>query len=65
MRNGSKLNEITPLLIVMVMIMAVTYLFLAFCNWDFRFSDWNGFSRFLFGLEGVVFIIKVLVDLLD
>ncbi|MFA5366318.1 MAG: hypothetical protein WC333_00145 [Dehalococcoidia bacterium] len=64
-KTNGKVNEVFALLIFMVVIMAVTYLFLAFCNWNFRFSDWNGFSRFLFGVEGVAFIIKLLIDIFD
>jgi hypothetical protein len=64
-RTNSKIDKMLGLVLFMVIIMVVTYLFLAFCNWDFHFKDWNGFSRFLFGGIGVAFIIKLLIDILD
>lgn len=45
-----------------VLIIIITYLFLSLCNWDIRLSEWNGFSRFLIGVEGVVFILWLIDD---
>jgi hypothetical protein len=59
------INEVLALVIFMTVILGVSYLFLAFCNWDLHFKEWNGFSRFLFGVEGVAFLFKILIDIFD
>jgi hypothetical protein len=58
-------SKMLALVIFMTVILGVSYLFLAFCNWNFRFSDWNVFSRFLFGVEGVAFLFKIFVHIFD
>lgn len=30
-----------------VLLLILTYIFLAFCNWNFSPQFWNGFSRFV------------------
>lgn len=61
-RFSSKINEVLALVVFMVVIMGITYLFLSFCNWGWNIKDWNGFSRFIFGAEGIVFLIKILSE---
>jgi hypothetical protein len=44
------------------MVIIITYLFLSLCNWNLSVSEWNGFSRFILGIEGVVFLLWLLND---
>ena len=39
-----------------IVVVGAVYLFLTVCNWDFNPSDWNGFSRFIIGLWGLISI---------
>ena len=49
-------NEIVSIMIVI----ALSYLFLSFCNWEIWFGNWNGFSRFIFGVISLgVLLIKL------
>lgn len=41
----------------------VTYLFLSLCNWSLNLSEWTGFSRFIIGAEGIIFIIDLINEL--
>jgi len=41
-----------------IVIITISYLFLSLCNYSFSLKDWNGFSRFIFGLEGLIILIK-------
>lgn len=41
----------------------VMYGFLALCNWSPFLKDWTGFSRFLLGLLGLIFIIRILDEI--
>lgn len=43
-----------------VLIIGLTLLFLAFCNWGFNPKDWNGFSRFILATEAVIFVVALL-----
>jgi hypothetical protein len=44
-------------------IATVTYLFLSLCNWNLNLSEWTGFSRFILGTEGVIFIIDLINEI--
>lgn len=44
-------------------ICTVTYLFLSLCNWNLNLSEWTGFSRFILGAEGVIFVIDLITEL--
>jgi len=41
----------------------VMYGFLSLTNWSFNLKDWSGFSRFLMGALGIVFLIKIFDEL--
>lgn len=56
-------KRILSLLLMWVIICAVTYLFLSLCNWNISMKGWNGFSRFIFGVEGIAFIINLIDEL--
>lgn len=46
-----------------LLVAGVTYGFLALVNWTPDLQEWTGFSRFILGVEGVVFLIKIFEDL--
>jgi hypothetical protein len=37
----------------------ITYAFLSLCNWNISIKEWTSFSRFVFGIEGLAFLIKI------
>jgi hypothetical protein len=45
------------------LICTITFGFLALCNWNFNMQDWTGFSRFILGAEGVIFLIDLMSEL--
>ena len=45
-----------------ILLTIVAYAFLALCNWDLHLKDWNGFSRFILGAIGVLFLFKIVDD---
>jgi hypothetical protein len=53
-----KLNkEILSTVFTFLIIAVSTYFFLALCNWNLSIKEWTGFSRFILGAEGVIFIL--------
>jgi hypothetical protein len=63
MQPKTHFQKILSLLLMWVIICTVTYLFLSLCNWDINIKGWNGFSRFLLGAEGVIFIFDLMNEL--
>ena len=51
-----KFNNLLSLIGLFLILGIVTYAFLSLTNWSFSLKEWTGFSRFLLGVEGVVFI---------
>ena len=47
-----------------MLVIVITYLFLSLCNWNIKVPEWNGFSRFILGMEGVVFLLWLLDEVL-
>ncbi len=45
-----------------LLIMIIAYAFLSLCNWNLNVGDWNGFSRFILGVVGVVLLVKLIDD---
>ena len=43
-------------------IIAFAYGFLSLCNWNLNAGDWNGFSRVLLGIVGVVSLLIIIGD---
>lgn len=56
-------KKIVNLLGMFILIVIVTYAFLALCNWSLELHSWTGFSRFILGFEGIIFFIKLLDEL--
>jgi hypothetical protein len=53
------MNIIVKKIGAFILIMLVTYLFLSLCNWGFNLKEWNDFSRFILGAEGVVLLMRI------
>jgi hypothetical protein len=47
---------------IFLSVAVVMYGFLALCNWSPYLKDWSGFSRFLMGVWGVIFVIRIIDD---
>lgn len=63
MKSQSRLKRVIETLIVFIIIGAVTFGFLSLCNWSYHLQEWTGFSRFLLGVIGLIFIVKLFDDL--
>jgi hypothetical protein len=59
MKNQSRFVRVLSLLPTFFMVALITYGFLSLCNWNFSPQEWNGFSRFVFGIEGLAFLIEI------
>ena len=59
MKNQSRFVIVLSLLPTFFLIALVTYAFLSLCNWKISPQEWNGFSRFVFGIEGLAFLIRI------
>jgi hypothetical protein len=42
-----------------LIILIMTFGFLAMCNWSYHLASWNGFSRFILGAEGIIFLLDL------
>ena len=42
-----------------LIILIMTFGFLAMCNWSCHLASWNGFSRFILGAEGITFLLDL------
>jgi hypothetical protein len=56
------IKHVFNLMLAWVAVFGISYLFLSMCNWSFSFHDWNGFSRFILGTEGIIFLIRLIDD---
>lgn len=61
MKNKSRVKRVLETIGLFLVTGAVTYGFLALCNWSPLMKDWTGFSRFILGIEGIIFLI-ILID---
>jgi hypothetical protein len=59
MKNQTPFVRVLSLLPTFFLIAVITYGFLSLCNWNFSLNEWTGFSRFVFGIEGLAFLIKI------
>jgi hypothetical protein len=62
MKNQSLFKRIMLLLVMFLVIGILTYGFLMLCNWSPYIKEWTGFSRFILGVEGVVFLLALIVE---
>lgn len=46
-----------------LIVAVVTFGFLSLCNWNLHLGEWNGFSRFIIGAEGVIYVINLLSEM--
>jgi hypothetical protein len=61
MKENTRTKRMLSMAFYWFVIATATYLFLSLCNWNLNLANWTGFSRFILGAEGVVFLIQ-LVD---
>jgi len=61
--GNSTFKRIFDILLMFILVVAVTYGFLALVNWTFDITEFTRFSRVILGIEGVVFLIKVIDEL--
>jgi len=57
-------KQIIKELSLTILVLILTFAFLAFINWGIHFQEWNGFSRFMLGVVGVGVLLKI-CDILD
>ena len=60
MKNNTRFKRLMKHVGTFVAIGIVMYGFLAVCNWNILMNNWNGFSRFLMGVLGVLFFVTIL-----
>lgn len=58
---NSKTKNLLNISFRFLIIAVLTYAFLSLCNWNINVGEWNGFSRFMLGFEGVIFFF-ILMD---
>ena len=63
MKPQTKFKRIMSHVGTFLLIGIAMYGFLALCNWDLQLKDWTGFSRFLMGVLGIIFIVTMLDEL--
>jgi len=63
MKPQSRFKRVMSTVALFVSIGVVTYGFLALVNWSPNLKDWTGFSRFILGAEGLVFLIRLFDEL--
>jgi len=56
----TKFKEFMSELLFGIIILVISFGFLAVCNWDWNVGDWNGFSRVLFGFSGVIVTFRLI-----
>ena len=63
MDRKSELKRVMSVVGTFILISVVVYGFLTFMNWSPKFQDWNGFSRFIIGSIGIIFLIRLFDEL--
>ncbi len=58
-KTRSRFRRVMSTLGIFLIIAVVTYGFLSLVNWSPKFGEWNGFSRFIMGIIGLVFVIRI------
>jgi len=53
------MKKFFKLIIAWLLVIGTTYLFLSLCNWSIKVPEWNGFSRFIIGAEGMIFLVNL------
>ena len=58
--GNTRLARLINLTGMFLIIVGVSYGFMALCYWNLNLQEWGGFGRFLLGAEGVIFLIKII-----
>lgn len=53
------MNKKIKITLIWLFIILISFAFLSLCNWNFNIKYWNGFSRFILGCEGILYIINL------
>jgi hypothetical protein len=61
--NPTQFKRVFETLMLFIFIGVVVFAFLSLCNWSYQIKEWTGFSRFLLGAVGIVFLIRLFDDL--
>ena len=61
--NITRFKKVTQTIGIFMFIVIITFAFLSLCNWSYHLKEWTGFSRFLLGAIGVIFLIKIWDDI--
>jgi len=57
------MKKILKFLFKWIIIIVITYLLLSFLNYSFNLKEWNSFSRFILGTEGIIFLITLMDEI--
>lgn len=63
MKNQSSFKKIMSTIAIFIPIVVVAYGFLALVNWTLNTGEWNGFSRFILGVIGIVCLLNIFEEL--
>jgi len=56
-------RKVMDTLLLFLLIGVVTFAFLSLFNWSTNLQEWTKFSRFILGVEAVIFLIKIWDDI--
>lgn len=59
MKNQTKFNRVMSTVGLFLAIAIVVFAFLTLVNWSPKIGEWTGFSRFILGVIGIAFIVKI------
>jgi hypothetical protein len=63
MKPQTQFRRVMSVIGIFLLIGIAMYGFLALCNWELHLKDWTGFSRFLMGVLGLIFLVRILDEL--
>lgn len=61
--GNTTIKRVFDILLIFILVVAVTYGFLALVNWTFDITEFTRFSRVILGIEGVIFLIRIIDEL--
>ena len=59
MKQQTQIKRVISVIGMFLAIGIVMYGFLALTNWSPYLKDWTGFSRFLLGALGIIFLLRI------
>jgi len=61
--GNSTFKRMFDILLMFILVVGVTYGFLCLVNWTYDITEFTRFSRVILGIEGVVFLIRIIDEL--